>query len=263
MLRLPLFVCSVVLGAAGYVAAAAPSRGRAFEPGLYLGSWATGTDNAEVHWLLVAVEKATQGVTYDPPRGRALCQLKVQGDSVVFMTGEMTESSERYQLAFRGVLTDSGMTGTLIVYGARSDPLILPTRFKRLAVNETGVASDTAADGLYSGVRREESGTLNGNELLMLRTRQGVLALFTIYADVPFGPSLADSVRIHGDTVDFVTTIWGPTAPFSRRFILTRKAAGQPLEQGYLRRVASVAQLFRPEQSAPCLPPELDGRTGR
>ena len=226
MHRLTLIACAVVLGAAGYGHAAGPPHGRTFRPGLYLGSWATGSDNAEIHWLLLAVEKETQGVTYDPPRGRALCQLKVQGDSVAFMTGEMTENSERYQLAFRGLLTDSGMAGTLVVYSPRSDPLLLPTMFKRVASPETGVAADTAADGLYSGVKREGSGNLNGNELLMLRTRRGVLALFTIYADVPFGPSLADSVRIHGDTVDFVTTIWGPTAPFSRT--LHPDAAGPP-----------------------------------
>jgi hypothetical protein len=172
----------------------------------------------------------------------------------------MAESSEGYQLAFRGVLTDSGMTGTVVVYTARSDPEVLRARFRRVPLRAAGVASDTEAEGLYATVNRlPETGGLNGNELLVLRTRKGVMALYTVYADGPFGPSLADSVRIHGDTADIVTTIWGPTAPFSRTFILSRHAEQPPTQPVpvdrtkpiVLRRVTSVAQLFGPEQRRP------------
>jgi hypothetical protein len=221
--------------------------------------------------VLVAINEKTQGVAYDPPRGRALCQLRLEGDSVAFITGDLTENGEEYQLAFRGTLTDSGLAGMLLVRGMRSDPRTFPATFTRVMLDANDVASDTGRDGLYAAVSAQE-GEMMGNELLVLTTRQGVIALYTVYSGVPFGPSLAKSVRVRGDSMDIVTTIWGPTVPFSRTFVLIRRGADQPFTHIVpedlttprdLGRIASVAQLFRPERSTPCVPAEVNGQPGR
>ena len=114
-LRSFLVVLTVFLCTAGSVQPPLRRAGRAFQPGLYLGSWNTGTRGSQTNWVLVAINEKTQGVAYDPPRGRALCQLRLEGDSVAFITGDLTENGEEYQLAFRGTLTDSGLAGTLLV----------------------------------------------------------------------------------------------------------------------------------------------------
>jgi hypothetical protein len=203
---------------------------------------------------------------YDPPKVRELCSLNVKRKSVTFRSGQVMDwpSGLRYALVFKGSLGPNGLRGDLLVVGGAYDGQVSPTELAFYPVDTALDFPDTSRQGVYANVRAG-LGTrdLLGDELILLKNRGRLVALWTDFEGAPNGPYLADSVTQHGDTTRIDGT-WGlvdrPWA-FSRVFLLNSGAPGPHPDTSqstsvarptWLRKVDDLAGFFGPSNTILC-----------
>ncbi len=235
-------------------------------PGLYVGSW---DDEYHTHWLVLFVRAPGEGFTYDPPELLNVCNLSVQGsDSVLLQTGRMTEASSglEFNLLIRGSLTASGIRATLRRVGRnmrQSGPV--PIGLTRYSVDTSANRTHTGPAGLYDSVRVvPENGDVLGDELLLVPTADGLVALWTDYEGGPDGPYRADSVSMRNDSVRIVLNEYGlftqrPLRPLTRVFVL--RSGVPPRDRsarGGLERRATLQQFLAPAQAGALPPPRCE-----
>jgi hypothetical protein len=233
-------------------------------PGLYVGPW---DDEFSTHWLVLFVSAHDKAVTYDPPALLTVCDLRVQGDSVLLQTGRMAQGSALdFNLFIRGSLTPSGIRGTLRRVGRNVSPSgPVPIGFIRYALDTAANKTPAGPSGLYSALRGvPEAGDVLGDELLLIPTTDGLVALWTEWAGGPDGPYRADSVNVWSDSVKIVLNAYGlftqpPLRPLARVFAL--KSGGPPrvrsVSEGLERR-ATLQQFLGPTQSGALPPPRCE-----
>jgi len=251
---------------AGAAAAEPRSTHGALSPGLYVGPW---DDEYHTHWLVLFVRAPGEGFTYDPPELLNVCALRVQGsDSVLLQTGRMTEASSglEFNLLIRGSLTASGIRGTLRRVGRnmrQSGPV--PIGLTRYSVDTSANRTHNGPAGLYDSVRVvPENGDVLGDELLLVPTADGLVALWTAYEGGPDGPYRADSVSVRNDSVRIVLNAYGlftqpPLRPVARVFAL--KSGVPPRDRsvsGGLERRATLQQFVAPAQAGALPPPRCE-----
>ncbi len=234
-------------------------------PGLYVGSW---DDEFRTHWLVFFVSAHGKAVTYDPPELLTLCDVRVQSDSVFVQTGRMTQASSglEFNLLIRGSLTAFGISGTVRRVGRnmpQSGPV--PIRLRRYPVDTAANRIQTGPSGLYDSLRAvPETGDVLGDELLLVPTTDGLVALWTEYAGGPDGPYRADSVSVRSDSVRIVLNAYGlftqpPLRPLARLFAL--RSGVPPRDRsvrGGLERRATLQQFLGPAQSDALPPPRCE-----
>jgi len=234
-------------------------------PGLYVGPW---DDEYRTHWLVLFVDAHGNAVTYDPPVLVTVCDLRVRRDTVFLQTGRMTEASSGldFNLLVRGALTTSGMSGSVLRVGRnmpKSGPV--PIEFTRYVVDTVASTTKTGLSGLYGRSRGvPETGDVLGDELLLVPTKERLVALWTEYAGGPDGPYRADSVTVQNDSVRIVMNAYGlftqpPLRPLTRVFAL--RSDGPPRsgsETGPLERRATLQQFLAPAQAAVLPPPRCE-----
>jgi hypothetical protein len=216
--------------------------------GLYLGPW---NDGSGTHWLALFVDAVPKGITYDPPRVRALCSLSFDHGAVAFTTGKMTYSvGGRHPLAFRGVWNGGGIEGTLSMFaigGAR----VVSTRLTHYALDYVG----QELTGIYTAVSYHgETGDLTGDELLLFKSGGKLMGLYTSYEGGPDGPFPAESVRTAGDTVTFSTVGYATQQRTPRVFVLVADSThsnGGGIPRRLAKR-ATISEFLSPSSAEPC-----------
>jgi hypothetical protein len=236
----------------------------ALKPGLYLGAW---DDEYRTHWLSLFVGPHG-AVAYDPPTFLASCAVSVRGDTVSFRTGRLTQGSSGlgFNLVFRGSQDTAGLRGWVQRTGRSMEhsgpvPLVLT----RYAIDTASNQADTVPSGLYTALRGfPETGDILGDELLLLRTSRGPLALWTAYEGGPDGPYPADSVQVSGAAITIVLNEHGLLAPgtprrTSRTFLLGPVPSRQPRADGtQLTRSVSLREFLRGANASRLPRPQCD-----
>ena len=233
-------------------------------PGLYVGPW---DDEFHTHWLVLFIGAHGEAVSYDPPDLLTLCDLRVQRDSAFLETGRMAASSALdFNLVIRGSLTASGLSGTLRRVGRnmrQSGPV--PIGLTRYSVDTSANRTHTGPAGLYDSVRVvPENGDVLGDELLLVPTADGLVALWTDYEGGPDGPYRADSVSMRNDSVRIVLNEYGlftqrRLRPLTRVFVL--RSGVPPRDRsarGGLERRATLQQFLAPAQAGALSPPRCE-----
>ncbi len=255
-------------GAATPVSQGAAAGGRpdstqgTLAPGLYVGPW---DDEYSTHWLVLLVDAHGNVVTYNPPELLCVCDLRVIRDSIFLQTGR-TADGLGFNLYVRGSLTASGFNGTARRVGRnvhQSGPV--PIALTRYPIDITDKKTNAGLSGLYDSLRGvPETGDVLGDELLLVPTTDGLVALWTEYAGGPEGPYRADSVTVRNDSVRIVINAFGlftqpPLRPLTRVFAL--RSGGPPgngsVSAGLERR-ATLQQFLGPAQSGALPPPRCE-----
>jgi hypothetical protein len=232
--------------------------------GLYLGSW---DDQYRPHWVVLFIDDRGRAVSYDPPNILGLCALAVDGDRVTFRTGLMTEwsSGMQFTLAFGGVLSGGDISGTVHRAGRNIDTLTASLRLVRYSIDSSASRPDGGLSGLYSALQgNQETGDVEGDELLLVNTTRGLVALWTDYEGAPDGPYAADSVAVRGQTVRIVLNAYGlytqrPLRPLVQTFTLaTAAATTRRHEDPQLVKRATLAELLRLPMTSSTRRPRCD-----
>ena len=107
------------------------------------------------------------------------------------------------------------------------------------------------------------TGDLLGDELLLVRTTLGVLALYTLYGGAPFGPLPADSLKMHADTVTG-RVAWGTefSEPESKTWLLDRGEQSDSSDLRRLHRQQSLREFLDPNNSRQCPATRANDRIG-
>ncbi len=229
------------------------------QPGFYIAPW---NDDYQTRWLLLYVNRKFDAVIYDAAEVTALCTLKIRGDSVGFTTDQLPfwQTGDRFTFSFLGRLTPRGMKGVLLMNGRPYQGRAFPAEFRHYSTDRKASHADSVLEGVYASIRmHRESGDLLGDELLVVKTREGFTAFYTDYEGVPVGPYPADTFSMHGDTIEITVPVFGPDRPVSKTFILHSSTPRSDSDTGmaddsskptYLAKNATVEELFRPPH--PC-----------
>ena len=141
----------------------------------------------------------------------------------------------------------------------------MPIGLIRYPVDTTASRTNTGPSGLYDSLRGvPETGDVLGDELLLIPTTDGLVALWTEYAGGPDGPYRADTVTVRSDSVRIVLNAYGlftqpPLRPLARVFAL--RSGGPPRERsvtGRLTKRATLQQFLAPAQTGALPPPRCE-----
>ena len=197
-----------------------------------------------------------------------MCSLKVKGKSVTFLSGRymLWQVNSPFNLAFKGSLTAGGMRGEVAVVGGGYEGHVSPIELQHYPIDTLAGSADEL-EGVFAAVRmHQETGDLDGDELMLAKSDGRLLALWTSYEGAPNGPYLADSlVSQDGDTTKIVGH-WDPDKPwqtFSAAFFLKpRHPALRPDTSGAaaeaegrprpLSKVAKLSQFFSSSNTVRC-----------
>ena len=229
------------------------------QPGFYIAPW---NDDYQTRWLLLYVNRKLDAVIYDAAEVTALCTLKIRGDSVGFTTDQLPfwQTGDRFTFSFLGRLTPTGIKGVLVMNGRPYQGRAFPAEFRYYSTDTKASHADSVLEGVYASVRiHRESGDVLGDELLVVKTREGFTAFYTDYEGVPVGPYPVDTFSIRGDTIEITVPLFGPDRPVSKTFILHSSTPRSDSDTGtahdsskpaHLAKNATVEELFQPPH--PC-----------
>jgi len=200
----------------GLTTSAEPFPSHRLRQGFYYGPW---DDGYQTRWLLLLITPSLQGITYYNGDASPLCSLQMRGDSVAFLTDDLTywQTDQHFTFGFVGTLGSGGLSGVLVMNGGPYNGRAFPTQFSVLPTDTLSTAIDSSREGVYASVRYiAEAGDLLGDGVLVVNTNQGVAAFYTDFSGVPAGPFPADSVALQGDTLELTTRLYRRTAAPSR-----------------------------------------------
>ncbi len=225
------------------------------QPGFYIAPW---SDDYQTRWLFLYVNLKFDAVIYDEAEVSALCTVKIRGDSVAFTTERLPfwQTGDRFTFSFLGRLTSTGIKGVLLMNGRPYQGRVFPVEFHYHSTDTKVSHADSVLEGVYASVRmHRESGDLAGDELLVVKTREGFKAFYTDYEGVPAGPYPADTFSMRGDTMEITVPLFGPDRPVSNlTFILHSSTPRSDSDTGtaddsrkpvYLPKNATIEELFR------------------
>lgn len=230
------------------------------KPGWYVGPW---VQPSGTHWLVFYFDtEGQQALMYEPPAALRLCAFTVFRDTVRFQSPPLMirTAGIPYRFRFVGKISADGLRGRVTVLGGldNGEQDTVSLHWFQTSMDSTAAAANE--QGQFSSVRENEaSGDLVGDELLIVNTAEGPIALYSLYAGAPLGPFPVDSLKLRGDTVSGRVTLGREPQPIT--WILDRaKSESEPLGPRHLHAVGTIRQWLDPSNSQPC--PAMPEGTG-
>ena len=220
--------------------------------GWYIGPWVQGSGT---DWLVFYFDTEDQhAFMYEPPAALRLCAFTVFRDTVRFQSPQLMirTAGIPYSFRFVGKVSADGLRGRVTVLGGfhNGEQDTVSLHWFQTPMDSTTAAANE--QGQFSSVRENEaSGDLEGDELLIVNTAEGPIALYSLYAGAPTGPFPVDSLKLRGDTMSGQVTLG--RAPRPMTWILGRaKNESEPFGPHHLHFLQTIPQLLDPANSQPC-----------